>query len=209
MSRASSTSCVRRWLAMAQPTTRRLQASTTTLRYKNPNRWAVGVGSDRSALFVSQRVGFCRPPSEPDVRLSPHPAFPEFVPMSGGSCRFACPRCGDAGSPIAVPVYRHPLRAKQLDLAITDLPTREKTSNQRTPVQSDMPLAEPTVDTPPQVVVEVAKGPRRETPCRKYAHHPCTRRLTARSRSASFRCLFLRVSERTFAITDRKAFLDG
>ena len=45
----------------------------------------VGVGSDRSALFVSQRVGFCGPPSETDVRLSPHPALPVFVPMNGGS----------------------------------------------------------------------------------------------------------------------------
>ena len=33
---ASSTSSVRRWFAIAQPTTRRLHASTTTARYRNP-----------------------------------------------------------------------------------------------------------------------------------------------------------------------------
>ena len=35
----------------------------------------VGVGSDRSARPISRWVGFSGPPSEPDVRLSPHPAL--------------------------------------------------------------------------------------------------------------------------------------
>ena len=30
-------------------------------------------------------MGFCGPPSEPDMQLSPHPALPVFLPMSGGS----------------------------------------------------------------------------------------------------------------------------
>jgi hypothetical protein len=33
------------------------------------------VGSDRSALPISRWVDFSGPPSEPDVRLSPHPAL--------------------------------------------------------------------------------------------------------------------------------------
>jgi len=33
------------------------------------------VGSDRSALPLSREVSFSGPPSEPDVRLSPHPAL--------------------------------------------------------------------------------------------------------------------------------------
>ncbi|NNN14774.1 MAG: hypothetical protein HKL82_02815 [Acidimicrobiaceae bacterium] len=38
--------------------------------------WAhPNVGSDRGALPASRQVGFPGPPSEPDVRLSPHPAL--------------------------------------------------------------------------------------------------------------------------------------
>ena len=38
MSSASSTSSVRRWVAIAQPTTRRLQASITTARNRKPDQ---------------------------------------------------------------------------------------------------------------------------------------------------------------------------
>jgi hypothetical protein len=36
MSSAASTSDVRKWVAIDQPTTRRLQASNTTAKYRNP-----------------------------------------------------------------------------------------------------------------------------------------------------------------------------
>jgi hypothetical protein len=44
------------------------------------------VGSDRSALPVSRRVGFSGPSPEPDVRLPPHPALHEPVPQFRRRC---------------------------------------------------------------------------------------------------------------------------
>jgi hypothetical protein len=38
------------------------------------------VGSNQSALPTFPLVGFSGPPSEPDVRLPPHPALPEPMP---------------------------------------------------------------------------------------------------------------------------------
>jgi hypothetical protein len=55
--RASTTSSLRRWLAMDQPTTRRLQASTTTARYKEPVQVEMYV---TPALAAQEQV--CRPP---------------------------------------------------------------------------------------------------------------------------------------------------
>jgi hypothetical protein len=39
------------------------------------------VGSGRGAVPPSPAVGFPGPSPEPDVRLPPHPALPEFVPL--------------------------------------------------------------------------------------------------------------------------------
>ena len=72
---------------------------------KTRSRGKVGVGSDRSALFASRRVGFCGPPSEPDMRLSPYPALPVFGPMSGGSCATAH-GCGFVSSLVLYPGLR-------------------------------------------------------------------------------------------------------
>ena len=42
-------------------------------------------GSDRSALPAFELVGFSGPPSEPDVRLSPHPALHGITPLMRAS----------------------------------------------------------------------------------------------------------------------------
>ena len=44
-----------------------------------PREMGVGVGPQRLAVFRS--AGFCGPPSEPDVRLSPHPALRAVMPL--------------------------------------------------------------------------------------------------------------------------------
>ena len=117
----------------------------------------IGVGSDRSALPASRRVGFYGPPSEPDVRLSPHPALRVFLPLGRGSCRSACPWCGDSSSPIAVPSDRHPHRAKQLDLAVTDLPSREEAPDEDSLAQSDMSFTKGLIPLSSQISLAPAR----------------------------------------------------
>lgn len=51
ISSASSTSSVRRWVAIAQPTTRRLQASSTTAKYRNPDQVGMYVMSATHSRF--------------------------------------------------------------------------------------------------------------------------------------------------------------
>jgi len=58
------------------------------LSTEGPDRRSVEThdgGSDRSALPAFELVGFSGPPSEPDVRLSPHPALHGIMPLMRSS----------------------------------------------------------------------------------------------------------------------------
>ena len=57
------------------------------------------VGSNRSALSAFQLVGFSGPPSEPDLRLAPHPALHVSMPVGYTAFRV----CVTHGEGIAAP----------------------------------------------------------------------------------------------------------
>ena len=65
-----------------QESTRRLAQSMTATRYNEaPSPGDVGVGSDRGAVPRFPPVRLLGPPSEPDVRVSAHPALHESMPL--------------------------------------------------------------------------------------------------------------------------------
>jgi hypothetical protein len=78
------------------------------------------VGSDRSALPAFRQVGFSGPPSEPDVRLSPHPALHVRCLWAGRVLvLLARPWCWDSGAPISVAGDRYLLWPEHLDVPVS------------------------------------------------------------------------------------------
>ena len=149
--------------AIDHPTTRRL--TSRMARYKNPD-------SDRSALAF-RTMGFSGPPSEPDVRLSPHP-------LSMCSCRRnACPRRRDPRAPESVALNGHRVGTKQLNVVRADHPTREKASHQGVQARD-----EPADDS--DEVVDVLKVRRHPVP-EVVAPAP-QHRVERRSSAASVPC---------------------
>ena len=68
--------------AVRHPTILRLCTSMANAVNTNPDHVATHAKrSDRSALSGFRGVGFCGPPSEPDVQLALHPALHVFMPL--------------------------------------------------------------------------------------------------------------------------------
>ena len=97
-------------------------------------------------------MGFSGPPSEPDVRLSPHPALHMLMPLEclTKASRSARPRIDSA--------RWRPCRGETSRGRLRGLPPREKASHQGVHVQPEMPFAEPTDDPPEGEVIDVAEG---------------------------------------------------
>jgi hypothetical protein len=98
--------------------------------------------------------------------------------------------------------------AEHLDVLGADLPTGKEAPDQGVHVQPDVSIAQPAHDPPEGVVIEVAEGPRGHAVAEVVAPAPQCR-LSRRSRSASVRCLALRVSVRTLSMIDASVFFDG
>src|SRR5690606_37966326 len=67
------------------------------------------------------------------------------------------PWCGDASSPVPVAVNCDSPGPEELCAAVANLPVGEKTAAYGSPVQSDVPLANPGYDPPEGVMVEVTE----------------------------------------------------
>ena len=107
----------------------------------------VGVGLERPVHL--SMGGFPSPPSEPDVRLSPHPALRGLCCWCVVLWFVAGPWCGDAGSSVAVTVDRDRSRPEHRYASVAYLPVREVAAVQGSPVQPGVSFADPFDDSPP------------------------------------------------------------
>src|SRR5450755_1271621 len=107
------------------------------------------VGPRRGVRGFTRSVSSARPPH----RTCPSPS----IRLSTGSCRIACPWCGDLGAPVSVANDRYLQWPEHLGLAVANLPSWEVAAAQGSPVQPVVPFAHPPNHSPPGVVVEVAE----------------------------------------------------
>ena len=112
----------------------------------------VGVGSAGGALPAFSRVGFRRPPSEPDVRIPAHPALHPCYAVA-----FAASGTGDAGSPVAVAGHGDPAGSEELDSVVPDAPPGQEPAVDGVLVQAGVALVEPAEYSPEGEVVNVAE----------------------------------------------------
>lgn len=112
----------------------------------------VGVGSAGGALPAFSRVGFRRPPSEPDVRIPAHPALHPCYAVA-----FAASGTGDAGSPVAVAGHGDPAGSEELDSVVPDAPPGQEPAVDGVLVQAGVALVEPAEYSPEGEVVDVAE----------------------------------------------------
>ena len=104
------------------------------------------------ALPAFSRVGFRRPPSEPDVRIPAHPALHPCYAVA-----FAASGTGDAGSPVAVAGHGDPAGSEELDSVVPDAPPGQEPAVDGVLVQAGVALVEPAEYSPEGEVVDVAE----------------------------------------------------
>jgi hypothetical protein len=99
-------------------------------------RGSNAVGSGQSPLSTFQSVGFSGPSSEPDVRLSPHPALHESKRVRTWTFMPRWSRASDGCAPVEIASGRHRCRVEQRQRSLLrPPPVREASPSERFPVE--------------------------------------------------------------------------
>src|SRR5438034_8713522 len=99
-------------------------------------------------------MGFSGPPSEPDVRLPPHPALHVFMPLVRVTLSSArSTMVWGCGRPVAVALDVDLVGPEHLDPFVADPPARQVAADHGAHAQPRVALAEPADDPPEGEVV--------------------------------------------------------